>query len=174
MQALRDENVRLRAALEETRTTSPSFNKEAVAVPVSDLDFTIAELWSQRFEDNQFRARQRLDQKQLRVTGLVESVSERSVTLFGTGTRFGSVSVFVQLEEAYIKQIAEGLGSLKKGASVTVQGQFLFDKMWLEGAFFVDRETGKRLASKEVTDLSGLQKEDSQNAPAPGEVGKNE
>jgi hypothetical protein len=152
---LREENQRLKKALEQARSTvSAPQEVEASLLSNVDLDLTIVELWSQRFEDNQFRAKQRLEQKQIRVTGLVESVSERSVTIYGSGTRFGSVSLVAQLDEAYIKQIAEGLASLRKGVSVTVQGRFLFDKMWLDSATFVDRVTGKRLASKDLAGVS--------------------
>ena len=120
----------------------------------ADLDLTIAELWAQRFEDNQFRAKQRLDQKQIRVTGTLDSVSDRTVTLFGTGARFGSISLLAQLDDAYIKQVMEGLAALQKGLEVTVQGRFLCDKMWLQDAAIIDRKTGKRLAAKELMALS--------------------
>jgi hypothetical protein len=120
-----------------------------------DLDLSIAELWTQRFEDNQFRAKQRLDRKQIRVTGMIESVFERSVTIFGTGTRFGSVSILVQLDENYAGQIAEGLAALQKGATITVQGRFVYDKMWLQDAAIVERQTGKRLSSKDLVGMAG-------------------
>lgn len=172
--ALREENERLKKAIEETRGTSATPTGEgAETLPASDLDLSLAELWSQRFEDNQFRARQRLDQKQMRLTGLVESVSERSVTIFGSGTRFGSVSVLVQLDDAYIKQIVEGLGALQKGAPVTVQGRFLFDKMWLESAVFVDRGTGKRLVSKDLISIAGAEDQPPQVTTTQEEIGKN-
>lgn len=151
IRALQDENARLKKALEEARgqvkTGLPSAPAQA------DLNLTLKELWSQRFEDNQFRAKQRLDQKQLRVTGLLESVSDHSVTLFATGTPFGSVSLLAQLEDNYIKQISDGLANLEKGAQVTLQGRFLFDKMTLDGAVFVDRGTGKPLDSRELTSI---------------------
>ncbi len=153
--ALREENERLRKALDQERNVLPPKSEEnSAVVPKADLDLPIAELWAQRFEDNQFRSKQRLDQKQIRVTGRVESVFERSVTIFGTGTRFGSVSLLAQLDEAYIAQISDGLAALQKGTAVTIQGRFVYDKMWLQEAVLVDRETGKRLVSQDLMTLA--------------------
>lgn len=153
LQALREENERLKKALLEARgetVTAEAGAKSTAPAEEADLDLSISELWTQRFGDTHFRAKQRLDQKQVRVTGMVESVTDRTVTLFGTGTRVGSVSLLVQLDEPYLKDIGEGLLELEKGALVTVQGRFVFDKMWLQDAGFVDRKTGKRLLSKEL------------------------
>lgn len=154
LSALREENERLKRALEQARSSAPPLQAvDGGLAPKADLDLSIAELWSQRFEDTPFRAKQRLDQKLIRVTALVESVSDRNVTLSGTGTRFGSVNLLIQLDDAYIKQILDGLASLQKGAQVTVQGRFLFEKMWLDSAVFVDRKTGKLLLSKDLVDM---------------------
>jgi acylphosphatase len=172
LSALREDNERLKKALEEARSGTPASQETDSGSPAqADLDLSIAELWSQRFQEIQYRAKQRLDKKLIRVTGFVENVSDRSVTIFGTGTRFGSVSLVAQLEESYIRQIETGLVSLKKGATVTVQGRFLFDKMWLENAVFVDRGTGKRLVSEDLATAADSESQAPPKTPAEDTTG---
>jgi hypothetical protein len=155
IQTLEAENAELRAELAITQKKLTEGANTSVAENVT-LDLTLKDLWSQRFEDTtEFRARQRLSQKEIRVTGLVESVDERSVKLFDTGARYGAVSLVAQVDDNFLSQNAEGLAALKKGTLVTVQGRFAFDKMRLEGAVFVDRKTGKLLSSKDLVSLSG-------------------
>ena len=151
LRSLQEENARLRKALEEARGVVSTDHSPVRGK--ADLDLTLKELWSQRFEEIQFRAKQRLDQKQVRVTGQVDSVSERSVTLFTTGTSFGLVTLAAQFDESYVNQVREGLASLQKGTPLTVQGRFLFDKMSIDGAVFVDRSTGRQLDSHDLTRL---------------------
>ena len=155
--ALEAENAELRAELAIEHKKHSGGENTSVAENVT-LDLSLKDLWSQRFEDStEFRARQRLNQKEIRVTGLVQSVDEHSVTLFDTGARFGAVSLVAQVDDNFLTQNAEGLASLKKGATVTVQGRFAFDKMRLEGAVFVDRKSGKLLSSKDLISLSEVE-----------------
>ncbi len=149
---LRAENDRLKMALAQARAAVVGMH-DGNDTPVADLDLSIADLWAQRFEDNQFRSKMRLDQKQIRVTGIVESVSERSVVIFGTGTRIGSVSLMAQLDEAYVTQVREGLAALQKGREITLQGRFVFEKMGLQDAAIIDRQTGWRLTSKDLANV---------------------
>jgi hypothetical protein len=164
IRSLEEENARLRKALEEARGGGATAHSPVQGH--ADLDLTLKELWSQRFEDNQFRAKQRLDQKQVRVTGQLESVSDRSVTLFDTRTTFGSVTLLAQFDDAYIKEISEGLASLQKGMQLTVQGRFLFDKMSIDGAIFVDRATGKQLDSRDLARMEPNSEQSAKNDPS--------
>jgi hypothetical protein len=169
IRALEAENEQLKAELEGVRkklgdSSTISASKDA------NLDVSLKELWTQRFEDNQFRAKQRLDQKQIRVTGTIDGVTGRSVTLVDSGLRFGSISLLVQLDDDFLKQNFDTLASLQKGTELTVQGRFLFDKMWLDSAMFVDRKTGKPLTSKDLTNLTGdgaKPEESAQTTPPP-------
>jgi signal transduction protein with GAF and PtsI domain len=150
---LRAENDRLKMALAQAQATAAGMH-DGSDTPAADLDLAVADLWSQRFEDNQFRSKQRLDQKQIRVTGIVESVLERSVVIFGTGTRLGSVSMVAQLDDEYVAQVADGLAALHKGTEITLQGRFIYEKMGLQDAVIIDRQTGWRLTSKDLANFT--------------------
>jgi hypothetical protein len=154
IRALEAENEQLKQALKAEHGESHD-QATPRADTTADLDLSLTELWTQRFEDNQFRAKQRLDQKQIRVTGMIQAVSERSVTLFDTGARLGAISLDAQIDGSFLRQNMDGLASLQKGAKVTLQGRFLFDKMRLENAVFVERASGKLLSSKDLVAPEG-------------------
>lgn len=154
IQALEAENELLKADIESLRKKLGEVNTPVTAKE-TNLDVTLKDLWKQRFEDNQFRAKQRLDRKEIRVTGTIDSITGRSVTLIDTSARLGAISLLAQLDDDFLKQNFETLASLQKGLELTVQGRFLFDKMWLENAIFVDRKTGKPLTNKDLTNLTG-------------------
>jgi hypothetical protein len=154
IQALEAENELLKADIESLRKKLGEANT-AVTAKDTNLDVSLKELWTQRFEDNQFRAKQRLDRKEIRVTGTVDGITGRSVTLIDTSARFGAITLLAQLDDDFLKQNFETLAALQKGIELTVQGRFLFDKMWLENAIFVDRKSGKPLTNKDLTSLTG-------------------
>lgn len=170
LRELRAENDRLKTALLDAQRTAAGLH-DGSDTPVAHLDLSIAELWSERFEDNQFRSRHRLDQKQIRVTGLVDKVSERGVSIFADGTRFGSVTLLAQLDEEYVRQAEEGLAALRKGTEITVQGRFIYDKMGLQEAAIVSRKTGWRLTAKDLAEVPGA-KAASAPEPVPPLVGR--
>lgn len=151
---LRAENDRLRAELAQLRR-KPGGAKESESQPGKpDMILGINELWTQRFEDNEFRAKQRLTDKIIRVTGLVDGVSGGTISLFGAGKSGRSVRMGVRLDPAYADRIQGGLASLEKGSSVTVQGKFAFERMGLEESTFVDKATGKTLSPEEMLALA--------------------
>jgi hypothetical protein len=150
------ENQRLKA---ELATLTPPASQTVAAgeapspAPEPDLDVTIDELWAQRFDDNEFRSRQRLAGKTIRVAGLVDSVSDDSILLLGTTERFGNVRMKVNLNSTYLGRTRAGIASLEGGLPVTVQGTFLYDRTWLTDAVVVDRNTGQTLSSSEILSL---------------------
>jgi hypothetical protein len=142
---LEAENKRLKEAIEAMRAklTGEAIREERAPSKAPDLKLSIDELWTQRFEDNRFRAKQRLDGKKIRISGQVDSVSSRSLTLFGKMTRFGNVSLMVQLDEQEAARVQDRLAQLESGAEVVVEGRFLFDRMWLVDAKFIDPDAAK-------------------------------
>lgn len=139
---LEHENERLRAELRELKEGSPArpdkLGHSEPAPDRADLDVTIDELWAQRFEDNKFRAKQRLDGKRIRVTGAVSGVSAGSFSLLGRNTRFGTVEMKVQMADRQSPELHRRMAELETGTEVTVEGNFLFDRMWLVEAAFVN------------------------------------
>ncbi len=119
-----------------------------------ELDLTINELWTQRSEDNRYRAKQRLDAKLMRVTGSVEDISERSCSITGARSPIGPVNLTVNLSDSYAIKIQAGLVFVERGTQVSAQGRFSFDKMSLSDAVFVDRSTGRILLSDDLKELS--------------------
>jgi hypothetical protein len=139
---LRAENQALKIEIENLkREVDGGKSPEESTTPV--LDLTIDELWTQRFEDSRFRAKQRLDGKTIRLTATVERVDEQSISLTGRTARVGSINVLAKLNPAYARRIHEQLANVERGQEVTMQGSFQFDKMWLEDATFVERSSGK-------------------------------
>ena len=148
--ALKADNEHLRAELAQLRSKAHGA-KEAETDPAkADLILTINELWSQRFEDSEFRSKQRLSGKIIRVTGFVDNVTSGSVALYGTGKASRSVRMSVNLNSGYAAKIQEGLAELGKGITITVQGKFAYDRMGLDDSAFVDKATGKSLSDKEM------------------------
>ena len=151
---LKAENERLKAELAQLRP-KPNGSKEGENQPgKADLILDISELWSQRFEDNEFRAKQRLSGKTIRVTGLVDGVNGQTISMFGVGKVSRSVRMSANLESTHAAKIQEGLASLEKGATVTVQGKFAFDRMGLDDSTFADKETGRTLTPAEILTLA--------------------
>jgi hypothetical protein len=148
------ENQQLKAELEKSsRLGGGKGASEAGARPdAPDLDLAINELLAQRFDDTDFRARNRLADKIIRVTGSVESVLATSVILYGNSKRFGTARMTINLNGPYAVRVKAGLVSLEKGAAVTVQGKFVFDRLWLNDAVFVDK-AGRTLFSDELSAL---------------------
>ena len=153
IQRLTDENTRLKTELERLRNPSETGSSAAPGA-TPDFDLTMAELWTQRFEDSDTRARKRLADKLVRVTGRIESVRDDKVSITGTSRSAGSVRMSARLNSAYANRVEVGLASLEKGAAVTVQGRLDFDRMALNDAQFVDRTTGKALLSEDLAALS--------------------
>jgi hypothetical protein len=149
-QQLLAENARLRAEL--AKALNPGADKDKIdpQSAAADLILTMDELWPQRFEDLPFRAEQRLSKKILRLTGMIENVSEGSLTIRGNGT---GMRMQVNLAEAYAKKVQAGLTNLEPGTPATVQGRFIFDRMWLNDAVIVEKATGRTLSSEEVESL---------------------
>ena len=120
-----------------------------------DLDITLVDLWSQRFDDNNFRAKQRLSNKIIRLTGNVDAVAADAVALAGDSKTFGHVKIGISLTSGYAIRIKDGLAALERGTTVTVQGKFLYDRMNLTEALFVDQKTGRALYSDDLLALNG-------------------
>ncbi len=106
-----------------------------------DMVLEINDLWTQRFEDNEFRARQRLSGKILRVTGLLDTITGESMFLYGVG-KTRDVRMTASLERVYSSKIQAGLATLEKGVTLTVQGKFVYDRVELSDALIVDKATG--------------------------------
>ena len=119
-----------------------------------DLTLTIVDLWSQRFDDNGFRARQRLANKTIRITGSVQGVAAESFGLAGVSKRFGNVRLGVNLVSGYAVRIRDGIAALDQGTVVTVQGKFIYERMALSDALFVDGTTGQVLYSDDLLSLA--------------------
>jgi hypothetical protein len=154
-QKLLVENQQLKAELEKSSRLGggKGAGEAGARADAPDLDLAINELLAQRFDDTEFRARNRLADKIIRVTGSVESVLATSVILYGTSKRFGTARLTINLNGPYAGRVKAGLVSLEKGAAVTVQGRFVYDRMWLNDAVFVDKATGRTLFSDELSAL---------------------
>jgi hypothetical protein len=145
-QKLVEENARLKAQLERL---AGSGNKElATPSDAPELNLSMAELWDKRFEDiNDFRARKLLSNKTIRIAGQVESVTDDSVSIYGSSKRFGTIRMTINLMPGYAVRVRGGLALLEKGATVFVQGRFAYERMGVDDAVFVNPETGKTLYS---------------------------
>jgi hypothetical protein len=154
-QKLLHENEQLKAEVEKGKQASPDSKagKGDTATP-ADLDADINALWTQRFDDNEFRSRQRLADKTIRLTGTVDSVTESSISMIGDSKRFGSVRMTVNFNPSYASKSRAGLASLERGLEVTVQGKFVYERTSLIEATFVDRKSGKMLSSADIATLA--------------------
>jgi hypothetical protein len=120
-----------------------------------DMSLTIVDLWSQRFDDiNDFRAKQRLSNKTLRITGAVDGVAADAIGLVGVSKRFGNIRMAINLTPGYALRIRDGLAALEPGTVVTVQGKFLYERMILTDATIVDQTSGRALYSDDLLSLS--------------------
>ncbi len=157
-QKLAAENEYLRGEVERlNKRDSSEKGDPKVTTPTGDgpdLTLTVVDLFSQRFDDNEFRAKQRLSNKVIRLSGGVDAVSGDGIMIGGTSKRFGSVRIGVNLTSGYALRIKEGLAALERGTIVTVQGKFLYDRMSLSDALFVDASTGRPLYSDDLLSLA--------------------
>lgn len=144
-QKLVEENARLKAQLEKLAGSGDKASATPSDAP--ELNLSMAELWNKRFEDIDFRARKLLSDKTIRMSGQVESVTDDSVSIYGSSKRFGTIRMTIQLMPGYAVRIRNGLALLEKGATVFVQGKFAFDRMGIDDAVFVNPETDKTLYS---------------------------
>jgi hypothetical protein len=153
-QKLLEENEELKAEIAKLTAANATKGGADGTVPAqgADVDVNIDELWAERFDDNEFRSRQRLADKVIRVTGKVDSLSENSLTLLGTATRFGNIRMRVNLKKDYAAHVGTELASLEVGSVVTVQGTFQFDRIWLTDAVFVDERSGEVLLGQKSID----------------------
>ncbi len=160
-QKLLVENEHLKAQLASLSAAASGTGQGSSQPGEPDLKLEIDELWAQRFDDNDYRAKQRLLKKTLRVTGLVENVTDSSITIYGRNKQFGSVRMNVNLDAAHALRIRNGLATLEKGVTITAQGNFLYDRMWLDNAFLVDKDSGKPLTTDDLGMISQARGTDS-------------
>lgn len=156
-QKLVQENAHLRSEIERlSRKTveEKAEEKAGLVLGEPDLASTIVDIWSQRFDDNEFRSRQRLSDKIIRVTGAVDGVAADSISLAGASKRFGNVRMGVHLASGYALRIRDGLSALERGSTVTVQGRFNYERMILSEAMFVEQVSGRALYSDDLLALS--------------------
>jgi hypothetical protein len=158
-QKLVEENRFLKGEIERlTRKGAPEEREAAkngeAGQGAPDLTLTVVDLYSQRADSNPFRARQRLSNKIIRLTGAVDSVDAGSVTLGGVSKHYGPVRLGVSLTTGYAARIREGLMGLERGTIVTAQGKFIYERMILNDALFVDGPTGRTLYSDDLLALS--------------------
>ena len=165
--ALKADNEHLREELAQLRGKASRGKEAETDSGKPDLTLAITELWSQRFEDSEFRSKQRLSGKTIRVTGLVDNVKGGSVALYGVGKTSRSVKMSVNLSTAYAARIHVGLAELQKGITVTVQGKFAYERMGLDESVFVDTVTGKALSDAEIRVLG--MGESNPPPPVPGQ-----
>ena len=152
-QRLVDENKHLKTELDKALHPDSATKPAEGQASEASLNVDINELWSQRFEDNEFRAKQRLSDKIIRLTGTVDDVTSNSITLFGSGKKFSNVRMTVSLNEAHANKVRDGLAMIGNGVTVTVQGKFAYDLMRLNDAVFVDRESGRVLSVQDVAKI---------------------
>lgn len=150
--SLKADNERLRAEIANLRRKASGVKDPESAAGKPDQTLGVGELWTQRFEDNEFRARQRLSDKMLRITGILDGISGGNVLLDGVG-KTRAVQISVNLEKGYAARIQDGLEALEKGVTITVQGKLLYDRMELNDATFVDKETGAVLNTEQLQAL---------------------
>lgn len=151
MAALKAENDRLRAELANLRGKSNGTIAELTGGK-PDLILEFNDLWNQRFEDNEFRARQRLSDKVLRVTGILDGISGENLLLYGLG-KPKNVRISVNLEKGYASKIKDGLAALERGVTLTVQGRFAYDRMELNDSMIVDKVSGAPQGTEEIQSI---------------------
>ena len=151
MAALKAENDRLRAELANLRGKSNGTIAELTGGK-PDLILEFNDLWNQRFEDNEFRARQRLSDKVLRVTGILDGISGENLLLYGLG-KPKNVRISVNLEKGYASKIKDGLAALERGVTLTVQGIFAYDRMELNDSMIVDKVSGAPQGTEEIQSI---------------------
>ena len=151
MAALKAENDRLRAELANLRGKSNGTIAELTGGKL-DLILEFNDLWNQRFEDNEFRARQRLSDKVLRVTGILDGISGENLLLYGLG-KPKNVRISVNLEKGYASKIKDGLAALERGVTLTVQGRFAYDRMELNDSMIVDKVSGAPQGTEEIQSI---------------------
>lgn len=147
--SLKADNERLRAEIANLRRKASGAKDPESAAGKPDQILSVSDLWTQRFEDHEFRARQRLSDKTLRITGILDGISGGNVLLYGVG-KSRNVQVSVNLEKGYAARIEDGLDALEKGVTITVQGKLLYDRMELNDATIVDKATGAVLNTEQL------------------------
>jgi len=115
----------------------------------------MSELWEKRFDDSDFRAKNLLADKTMRISGKVESVTDDAVSIYSASKRFGTIRMGIKLMPGYAVRVRTGLALLEKGATVTVQGKFVYDSMGIDDAVFVNPESGKTLYSDNLAVTQG-------------------
>lgn len=147
--SLKADNERLRAEIANLRRKGSGGADADSTSGKPDHILGINELWSQRFEDNEFRSRQRLTDKVVRVTGILDNLSAEGLSIYGVGkSRNAQLSVI--LEKNFAAKIPDGLAALEKGITITVQGKFKYDRMELHEAAIVDKATGMPMSSEQL------------------------
>ena len=149
MASLKADNDHLRAEIANMRRKASGAKDPEAVAGKPDQILGINELWTQRFEDNEFRARQRLTDKTLRVTGILDGISGGNLVLYGVG-KSRNVQISVNLERGYANRIQDGLATLEKGVTITVQGKLMYERMELNEATVVDKTTGVVLMSEQI------------------------
>lgn len=150
--ALKAENDRLRNEIATLRGEPGGVKKPETVPGKPDMTLAFNDLYMQRFDDNEFRARQRLAGKTLRVTGIMDGMSGESLTIYGLG-KSRNVHMTVILEKSYAPKIQNGLAALEKGVTLTVQGKFGFDRMELLDATIMDNASGIPMTTEQLQAL---------------------
>lgn len=153
--SLKADNERLRTEIANLRRKSSGASDSTATPGKPDGIFEIEDLWSQRFEDNSFRTRQRLADKTLRVTGQLDGVTSESVSISGLG-KSRNAEVRANLDKSYAAHIQSGLGALENGVTITVQGKFIYDRMELNEAKIVDKATGTPLMTEQLESFGSV------------------
>ena len=149
--SVKADNERLRAELANLRRKGGGEKDSEPASGKPEQILDVSELWSQRFEEGGFRARQKLSDKALRVTGILDGISQDSLSIYGVGVARNSLTV--SLDKNYAARIQTGLAALEKGVTITVQGKFLFDRYELKDAVVVDKVSGTPLTTKDLQEF---------------------
>jgi hypothetical protein len=152
-QKLVEENARLKAQVERLMGSSSKESRTPADTP--DLILSMSELWEKRFDDSDFRAKNLLADKTMRISGKVESVTDDAVSIYSASKRFGTIRMGIKLMPGYAVRVRTGLALLEKGATVTVQGKFVYDSMGIDDAVFVNPESGKTLYSDNLAVTQG-------------------
>ncbi len=156
-QRLLEENERLKMDIEQMKlklSDKAPGKQTDVRSDQPDLDLNIVDLWSQRFEDTPYRSKQKLSDKVIRLTAIIENVSDTAITLTGASKRFQNIHMTANLESTYATKVQEGLTAIERGMTVTLQGRFLYERMGLSAAEFVDKATGRTLNSEDLAALA--------------------
>ena len=162
---LKAEKERLKTELAKLQQGA---KEPGAAMGKPDLTLALNELWTQRFDDNGFRARQRLADKVMRVTGTLDEVASERISLHEPG-QTQNVRMTVNLEKQYAARVQQGLGALEKGATLTVQGKFSYDRMELSDATILDKTSGAPMTTEQ---LQAFVQRGSDAQPPPPREGK--